>query len=179
MLAQRVPLNPSTRAYVEQKRQIVMGDRKKIIGVAMRGAGHTKGGVFEAPGHPIQPPTEELLHIVEQKLIDWKMDYVFLTTEENENVKIFQQYFGDKLIYYPRERYNGWHVFSQEDPNPLYLPGHKFYTTRDYLTEMEMLAGCDALIGSITSGLRYALIQNNCQYQQVYLLDYGRFPNKK
>lgn len=174
-----VPLNESMEKLKAETRDILFPKGSKILGVSMRNAGHAKNSRYKAPGHPIQPECEELIQITRERMQDWGADHVFLTTEENENVNKFRMAFGDKLIVLERERYDGWRFFTPEDPNPLYLPGKRYNTTKNYLLEMELLSECDCLIGSITSGLRYAVFRNGGRYQNLEILDRGRFDDPR
>ena len=170
-----VPLNERTSEHCVKTKEKIFEGKKRILGVSMRNAGYATNSCFHAPGHPIQPSIEELITIVKKKFVEWQADSIFLATEENENVKKFKEVFGKRIIVYERNRYYGWKKFTNEDPNPLYIAGEKYKTTLDYLTEMELLANCNFLIGSITSGFRYAVFRNNAQYEHLEILDYGKF----
>lgn len=170
------PLNAETKKYCEEAERTVFGKRKRILGVSMRNAGYALNSTFQAPGHPIQPSIELLIKEVRKAIHEWNADAVFLATEENSNIKRFRKEFGDFLITYPRQRYDGWRKYSKDDPNPLYLPGKRYQTSLDYLTEMELLSRCRFFMGSITSGVRYAIFRNNNQYEHLILFDCGLFP---
>ncbi len=170
-----VPLNSYTKCHCDNMYNKLFKGRKKIVGVSMRNAGYSANSIFQASGHPIQPTIEQLIKIVDNVIKQYSADTIFLATEENANVEKFKEIFGDSLIVYPRRRYNGWRKFTDSDPNPLYCSGKKYQTCLDYLTEMELLARCNILIGSITSGLRYAIYRNNLKYEKLIVLNYGKF----
>ena len=44
---------------------------------------------------------------------------------------------------------------------------------------MEALASCTGLLGSVSSGLRYAVVRNNGKYEKIKILDYGRFNDER
>ena len=174
-LSSQVPLNNATRQYIDEWKDKLFSDRGKILGISLRRGGYAKADFFHAPDHPIQPEPEELADIVSKRLKEWNMDTVFLTTEEGLYIELFQNIFKDNLICLPRVRYHGFKNYPS-DKDPLYLPGQRYQTALDYLTEMELLSACNGLIGSITSGLRYAIIQNNGAFEHLEILDYGRYP---
>lgn len=174
-ISAQVPLNSVTRQYIDSWKDKLFSDRGKILGVSLRRGGHAKADHCYAPNHPIQPEPEELAAIVAKRLKEWNMDAVFLTTEEELYIELFRNIFGDRLICLPRVRYHGWRAYPS-DQDPLYLPGQRYQTALDYLTEMELLSVCSGLIGSITSGLRYAIIQNNGKFEHLEILDCGRHP---
>lgn len=174
-LMDMVPLNDATAAYREDRMAQVLAGRGRVLGVSMRAGGYSREGAYRSPGHPIQPTRDDLLRLTEERMRAWNMDAVFLATEENDNIVCFREHFGDRLIYLPRERYDKWHPATKGKPNPLYRPGKKYQTGLDYLTEMELLAACDSLLGSVTSGLRYAILRNGGRFSHLEVLDRGRF----
>lgn len=177
-LSAKAPLNEETQRYIGGWKERLFPNRGKILGVALRRGGYAKADSWHAPDHPIQPEPEELAEIVAKRLEEWGMDSVFLTTEEGLYIDLFRGFFGDRLICLPRVRYHGCQDYPAEE-DPLYRSGQRYQTALDYLTEMELLAACDGLIGSITSGLRYAIIQNNGSFEHVEILDCGRYPPAK
>ena len=171
-LSDRVPLNRETQEHIDAVTKKYFPSGKKILGISMRRGGAAREDTYHAPNHPIQPTPDEMLKVVWDKMKLWGIDFVFLATEEQHYIDYFIDALGDKLIYLPRKRYVGWKKYTEEE-NPLYQPGHRYQTALDYLTEMEMLARCQCLIGSITSGLRYALIRNGGLYEHVKILENG------
>lgn len=171
-LAERVPLNQQTQQYIDAAVKKFFPNGKRILGISMRRGGCAREDVYHAPNHPIQPTPEEMLTVVQDKAKLWNIDFVFLATEEQLYIDFFSNALKDKLIYLPRKRYIGWKKYTERE-NPLYQPGYRYQTALDYLTEMEMLARCQCLIGSITSGLRYALIRNGAEFEHVKILENG------
>lgn len=171
-LSKRIPLNQNTANYVSEVSQSLFKNGKRFLGVSMRRGGHAKEDSYHAPNHPIQPTPEEMLQIVQKRINEWDIDFVFLATEEQQYIDFFKNFLGEKLIFMPRRRYNGWKKYK-ENENPLYQPGQKYQTALEYLTEMELLAKCHCLIGSITSGLRYAIIRNNSKFDKVEIIENG------
>lgn len=178
-LSETVPLNAVTREYVEccWNRNLAMFPR--VLGVSYRFAGHAKGSPHRAPDHPIQPEIDGLLSAVLDRCREWKMEAVFLATESADAVNYFREALGSRLVTLPRVRQKEKVVYTKQNPNPMYAPGAMYQTSLDYLTEMEMLARCTALIGTLTSGLRYAIIRNNDAYEHLDILDFGRFADPR
>lgn len=174
-LTELVPLNAETAAHCMEKQNTLFCDQGKILGISLRRGGYAKNDAKRAPNHPIQPGPEEMIQIAEERMREWGMDAIFLATEDSDYIDIFKKAFGGKLLYLPRLRFNGEVVYTPQNPNPMYLPGSLYNTSLDYLTEMELLAACHCLIGTITSGLRYAILRNNALYEHLEILDYGQF----
>ena len=171
-LSQQIPLNQSTADHVSECYRSLFPNHKRILGVSMRRGGHAKEDEYHAPNHPIQASPHEMIDIVRERMSQWDIDLVFLATEEQQYIDFFKNELKDRLIFMPRRRYNGWKKYNESE-NPLYQPGCRYQTALEYLTEMELLSRCHCLIGSITSGLRYAIIQNNLQYDEVQIIENG------
>ena len=122
-------------------------------------------------GHPVQPDIEEMVKLAIIYLNKWDMQYIFLTSDTEEVVQVFKKIFKDKLIGLERERFS--ELLKKDEVNNLYRQERIYKTSIDYLTEMTLLSKCDCLMGSINSGLRYAIIHNNYKYKNVKILDYG------
>lgn len=178
-LSDMVPLNAATIAYVQRRWEESCAGFQRILGVSYRFAGHAKTSPHRAPDHPIQPQTDQLLQAVRQRFDAWGMDAVFLATESADAVRLFQEALGPRLIALERVRQQEGVVYSRQRPNPMYTPQALYQTSLDYLTEMELLARCSSLLGTLTSGLRYAIIRNNAAYEHLEILDYGRFADPR
>ncbi len=176
-LADSCPLIDTVSQQIDKVEKALLPAGRRILGVSVRFGGHSKHALKPGAGHPIQPEVEELISRVSSRMDEWKMDYVFLTSDERFAVEKFRLEFGDRLLILPRQRFEAGVLYGPNVPNPLYTQDMIYQTTLDYLIEMELLSRCDALIGSVTSGLRYAVVRNNCTYEHLEIIDCGRFPN--
>lgn len=174
-----VPLNKTTKDYVQQKFDELLAGRGRTLGVCFRYGGHAKNCFHHGDGHPIQPEIDELAGIVEERLAEWNMDNIFMTSDSADSVEYFRNRFGNKLIVMPRIRRKEGVIYKTNEDSPMYCGAHIFQTTLEYLAEMELLARCDGLIGSVTSGLRYAIVKNNLNYKHVEILKRGFFEDKR
>ena len=129
-------------------------------------AGGCRAGVYIS-----HSDIEEMIKLAKIYLDKWDMQYIFLTSDTEEAVQAFKKTFKDKLIVLKRKRFS--ELLKKGEINNLYSQGNLYQTSLNYLTEMILLSRCDCLIGSINSGLRYAVIQNNCKYKNVKILNYG------
>lgn len=175
LLSQKVPLNIITRDYVNYKYQSIFEPNKKILGVSYRYVGYSKDCYYNAYGHPIQPDLLDLVKYSKEVSEIYQMDYIFLATDEETSINLFKHYFGNKLFFLPRERYVKGIVYGKNNPISIYSNKKIYNTTLMYLVEMEILSKCNGLLGSITSGLRYAIIRNNNKYEILKILDNGLF----
>lgn len=178
-IVKQLTLNEHTAKYIELIKKKYFPANGRILGVAVRYGGHSENCYYRGNGHPIQPEIDELIDLVKQRYKEWDMEYIFLTSDGKYTIKMFQNVFDNKLIYIPRMRFKEDIKYNDKFPNPLYVESQINKTALDYLTEMELLSQCDALIGSVTSGLRYAVVWNNMQYAHSDILDRGFFPDDR
>lgn len=103
------------------------------------------------------------------------MEYVFITCEYAPLIERFNNVLGDKVIYLPRKRYvtppKRGDVEKKLDP--LYVPGQKYQTNLDYLTEMVLLSRCNSLLAAMSSGTRAAIIWNAGKYEHMQIIENG------
>ena len=177
-LSNAVPLNDAMQQSINETRRSRFPSNGRILGVSFRYGGHAKSSPHHGPGHPMQPEVEDLIELSQRRMEEWDMQYLFLASDESRAVELFQQRFGSQLIVLERNRISS-QCHYEKNKNPLYIEENIFRTTQDYLTEMELLATCDGLLGSITSGLRYALVKNGCKYQNVEIIDCGLFSDNR
>jgi hypothetical protein len=171
-------LNSQTENAVAESYIQVFGERKGILGVSYRFGGHSKECLRVGAGHPIQPEVAELIDITEKNLNLLNLKYVFLASDEEYSVKCFQEKFGENLLLLPRIRTSKEQYATPEWFEQFYGKNSIYATSLEYLTEMELLSKCDALIGSITSGFRYAVIRNNNNYSKLVTIDNGLFARR-
>ena len=174
-----VPLNTMTEDYVERKYNELISGKGKVLGVCFRYGGHARNCFYHGDGHPVQPDIDELADIVEQRLSEWGMDCVFMTSDSMDSVEYFRERFGDRLIIMPRIRRKEGVAYKSNHDSPMYCEQNMFRTTLEYLAEMELLSRCNGLIGSITSGLRYAVVRNDMTYEHCEILERGFFEDKR
>lgn len=170
-LSKFVPLNIEIQRYIDKKRTEIFGNKKNILGVAFRFGGHSQKHFGKAVGHPVQPDIKEMITLTKKYKKKWKLDYIFLTSDTKEIVERFKDIFKERLIILNRKR--NTETLKKGEKNILYLEKNLFEVGTDYLTEMTLLSECDALIGSINSGFRYAVVKNNLKYKNIKILDYG------
>lgn len=179
LLSEMAALNAPTEQHVRAVRERLLPEEDKTLGISYRFGGHARNSPYHGSGHPVQPEISRLIEIAGDRLEKWQMKHIFFASDESGAVQQFQMAFGERLITLPRKRADAGSSYSAERPNPMYLPEQSYRTALDYLTEMELLSHCGALIGSITSGLRYAIVRNGGRYANLEILDCGLFPDHR
>lgn len=180
-LSQTFKLKSHIKQHIEKIFREIFPTQKRILGVSVRYVGYSRRSYYQAPGHPIAPELSALVEIVRKKCNEWNMDFIFLASDDQESISVFKAVFGEKLIFLQRARTDTSKIYDQKNVNPLYWETNIYQTSLDYLTEMELLAKCTGIIGSVTSGFRYAIVKNGNVYQNLKIIDNGCFfnPNVK
>ena len=174
-LAAMAKLNEETRDHIAKAADDLLPKGKKVLGVNVRIGGHSAHSAKHGEGHPIQPELEELISDVKLIAQSLKADCIFVSSDTEYAVDRFKAYFGNNLIVYPRLRAAIGTEFAPDSQKNIYGQGKSYQTALDYLTEMELLSRCDALIGSVNSGFRYAVVRNANRFEQIEVIDSGRF----
>lgn len=179
-ISQKVPLNEETSRYIELVRAKLIPKNKKILGVAVRGTDYLRSG--DNYGHPIQPTKQEILDIVKEKYYLWEADYIFLRTEEEETIKIFEEEFGEKVLYTKMDRFKN---YNQENSIPIVKEklntrkNDNYLKGLEYLTEIYILSSCNFLIAASNSGVAAAVILNGNKFEEKYIINKGVYKNLK
>lgn len=170
--AQYIPLNSKTEEYVNMWYKNIFPQKEKILGVVIRGSSYgTNKTQFSS--HPMQISIKELIKEVHKAMDAWDIQYIFFVNEVKEIVDFMYEEFQDKMIVLPRMRDSMYRPTDGSVLNPMYEDGHRYKTNLDYVTEIALLSKCDALIGSMSSGTRTALIWNAGKYEHVYIFEKG------
>lgn len=171
-----ITFNKYTEEYIDGKQAELFPKGKRILGVSVRG---TSYGVCTTTnnvnGHPIQPELSELIKSIRKRMQEWDMDYVFITCELESIILQIKDVLGDCVIFLPRTRYQKPPMRGDVEKklDPLYLPGKKYQSNLDYLTEMVLLSRCNSLLAAMSSGVRAAIIWNRNQYENMAIFDKG------
>ena len=169
-----VPYRETIQERIQREKNKYLTDRG-ILGVNVRMGAHSKRSVLHGAGHPVQPELEELTAILKQRITEWGYGRIFLAADSEIAVETLRREFGERLIVFERQRAEVGKEYGYDKEKKMYQKGQLYKTTLDYLIEMEILAACDGLIGSITSGFRYAVVRNGGKYRHLEVLDYGLF----
>lgn len=161
--------NDFTLNYINQHKSI-FPSVGKVLGVNVRIGGHSLKSLNYADGHPVQPEIAELIRIVKLRMLDWNLDYVFIASDNDYSIQAFRAAFHDRLLVFERMRTEFGKEYEMDKEKEMYKKENLFQTSLDYLTEMYLLSCCDALIGSITSGFRFAIVQGFGKYEHLEII---------
>ena len=165
-------LNDQTYLYFDRMKEHVFGNKKGILGVAIRRAfewgERRKDPLYKY--HSKQKPIDLCIMDIKECIEKWKYNYIFLSCDDFETIEIMKEEFGDSLLILDRPRMHlfkdGEIVMDTTDMQiDFYRESNVELTALEYLTEVYLLADCDALIGSNTSGIKSACILNGMKYE--------------
>lgn len=160
--------NNTVMEYFNKEYELLLGAGSfRTLGVLVRGTDY-KG----AKGHPVQPSVDEVIRVV--KSVAHKYDKIYIATEEQKNVKAFEQAFTGKVITNKRNYFDGIDMSGKtindirfERENDGYLSG------LEYLSSILLLSKCDGLVAGICGGSVAAVYINNNKYRYLKLLYNG------
>jgi hypothetical protein len=144
-----------------------LGDKKNILGVKYRGTDYVK---IHPAGHAIIAPINDYVDKAKIFFKEWKMNWIYLSTEEIDAVELFQKHFTDKLIVTENERIDIYTpdmgCSSEIDFGRKY---DKYLRRLEYIVDTVLLLECDAIIGPKVNGTFAALEFNGNKYKHKYI----------
>lgn len=156
-------LNEQTKTIIDEKIKSIFDGKSNILGVHVRGTDFK----WNLNDHPKFQGFSVYVDAVKKLMDDKKYDYVFLATDDQEALRLFQEEFGDKLIYYSechRASGNiGVHCGSSD----------KYEIGLDILKDVYTLVRCDGLICGISQvsiAVRYIKRSLDEEYRDLRII---------
>ena len=166
--------NQATKEYTDREFDKLLKG-KRAVGVSIRGTDYSVSKIF---GHPIQPEIQDVIEKTREYMNDYGYEYIYLSCEEYAAVERFEEAFPGKVIINDRKFFDnidfktsktGIWAYGFDRENDAMLRG------LEYLSSMNLLSKCDALIAGINTGSQMAYIMNNNQYEHVYFYNLGKY----
>lgn len=170
-----IRLSEEAKSFIEKQRIKVFGEnpyelQKKVLGCVVRGTDYIQGRPLN---HPVQPLPEEVLEKAKKTMEEKGYEYLFLATEDENVLKLFQQELKDKLLYVEQQRYTDGTTLLALQPGYASESSPKLEGLK-YLSVIYLLAECDGLIGGRCGITTIAyLISKGFSY--TYLWNLGRY----
>lgn len=171
-----IHFNDRTREYVENEYQTIFKGKKRVLGVICRGTDYLR---LRPAGHPVQPPTEDVISFCRKKIQDESYDAIYLATEEKQIRDKFCQVFPGMILENKRKYYDD--IYYKE--NIQYIKDVHFNRENDnywmgleYLSSIILLSRCTSLIGGNCGGSMAALFFNNGRYEYTHIFNQGLYP---
>ena len=170
LYAEYFQLQKKIKIKIERGIKTLLGG-KKVIGV------HGRGGDLKLAflGHAISVTGKEYAIAAEKAMRKIKADLVFLATDDLEILGTFQDYFGEKLVYYkdvvrsPGRVHNAMIKVDR--------PMHHYKLGFEILRDVYTLASCDGLItglSTVNGMVRTIKRASGEEYEYMEIIDKGR-----
>lgn len=165
-----IRLQPLLNSRIEQEYKKFQD--KKILGVAVRAAAYfseiNSQGTFS--GHNRAPSCDELISIIEEKMEMWGYKYIFFVTEDRYYHERVKKHFNDHCLSIDRPLFNyfdndGEPVTSFDSRIKEFSDSRIEEKNKDYISEIYLLARCDAIYSTIEGGTICAAILNGGKYK--------------
>jgi len=177
MFKKSIIFNKKTMDYLISSYNTIFNTKTNILGILCRGTDY----LLKKPGgHPIQPEPHDVIIKADEILIKYNCNYIYLATEDQDILEMFQSRFGDKLITNNQRRfskkdflkYNYISQIVKTDDNEKYNLG------LNYLSTIYNLSKCDYFIGGKTAGsIGVYLMSNNFIFDYIWELGYYPLPS--
>lgn len=173
-----IVFNDTTMNYFENEYNALLKG-KRVLGVLCRGTDYTAN---KPSGHPIQPEINDVIHFVNNTITELKYDYIYLATEEEKILKIFENAFPNKIITNKRHYYDAFYDLKEKYGDIVRISWIKnegdttnYYKSLEYMSSIFLLSKCNALVGGSCGGTQAALYLNNNHYEFWHLFNLGLY----
>lgn len=124
-----------------------------------------------APGHPFCPTEKQMLACTDEILAKYKIDKIYLATEQQEYYELFTKTYGDKILTTPyfrtKKGVNAYKINPEPRKNHLYLCG------REIILNALLLSECTGLLHCATNVSTFARFINRERYEFEYMIFNG------
>jgi hypothetical protein len=166
--------NDITLNKIRDTKLILFGNKKNILGVLYRGTDYVKN---KPKYHSVIAPIDDYVNKTKKYFEEWKMDWIYLETEEMEAVELFKKSFMDKLIVSGSRRIKNYSSEMGLTPEIDFGRRHdKYLRGLEYIIDTVLLSECDAIIGPKVNGTLVAIELNGNKYKHKYIYSLGVNP---
>lgn len=162
MVKKYIQYNKKTQDYLENGYELLIGD-KKALAVHFRGTDYRR----QYNNHPVFVTIEQEIEKVREILNIKDYDVIFLATDEQEAVDIFQREFGDKVKVFE----DTWRA-DDGDESIAYSradrENHRYLLGLEVLRDQYMLTRCDGLVCGISNLTLSARMMRKAWYDKDY-----------
>jgi hypothetical protein len=167
-----VRFNSQTKEFLQSKFNKLTHNRGRVLGVHCRGTDYI---TLKPKNHPIQPDPIDVINKVKKLLIDWNCDSVYLATEDDDIYTLFQNAFGDVLIYDNVKRWKKSDLMKDQSNATLFSSQEdKFNEGLKYLSQIYFLSKCNCFIAGSTRGSLGVLLMSE-GFENYYIYNLGTY----
>lgn len=166
-----IVLSEAVCQNVEEVYNRLFKSGERILGIKCRGTDYV---ALKPKGHPIQPDVKDVIKKAKEVISIYKIDKIFIATEDETIEKEFEQEFPNILVKSEqvRREYDGIHYISEmrnaTRENDQYLDG------LDYLTTILILARCNCFLSGRNSG-SVGVMMFADEFEYEYIWDLGNY----
>lgn len=168
--------NDRCRKYIDDEYNTILKG-KLVLGCLGRGTDYTD---TKPKGHPVQPTIEELLNKCRETIKRYDYKYIYLATEEKKIADRFKLEFGESVIlenkrFYFDVQYDADENMKRVSQVSFGRENDDFLKCLEYMSSINLLSKCNALVAGRCGGSRAAVFLNGLQYSEIYLFDKGLY----
>lgn len=167
-----IKCNSHTQKYISEECDNIMSGKDRVVGVLCRGTDYV---MAKPSGHPIQPNPLDVIEKTKRVMEEYNCDYVYLSTEDEENYQLFKSAFKEKLLVNKQDRINKkelkqgeWIFQIKKESDDNYRSG------LEYLSSINILSKCTCFIAGQTSGTLGVLFMTS-EFEHKYIYDLGTY----
>ena len=165
--------NDRINEYLETKEKEFLPYPDKTLGVVARGTDYVGTHLHS---HARHASMETVGDKIEELLDEWKLEYIFIATEDERYCKYYRERFGDKVYMTDQERYN-------TEPDEMLAQMYRrkgnynkgFERGADYILAVYLLSKCNSLLASGNCmAVGEAAKMKDGEYKNRFVFDLGR-----
>ena len=164
--------NNKVKAIINRERQRFLPFPERTLGVLARGTDYTKS---HPHNHPIHASIELLCEKIDEVMIEWNLEYIYVATEDASYCKYLEKRYRGKVYFTDQKRYEVENGQFLVDMHKLQKNRPGFELGLEYILAINLLSKCNSLVATGgCGGVSEAIKENNGCYQNVYVFDLGK-----
>ena len=152
-----MPISEKIRKITDEMEISIGMKGKRGIGVLCRGTDYVKNRPFQ---HAVQPSPEKMIQKTLELMEQYKYEYCYLATEDEEVIRKYQEALGDRLLYSQKTYYEGTDNMYLNEANKRWNV-NAFRKNEEYLVALLLLARCKCFLTGRTSGAVLTMLYSN------------------
>lgn len=125
---------------------------------------------------------EELGALLQRRMQEWGYKYVYIICDDREYLDDLKTIMGNAVIYNERPMthffHNGKPNFDEAVKCCEFSDCTAVESITQYISEVELLARCDSILGNPSSAMNVAILRNGGRYEYIDLYDLGMYELK-
>lgn len=166
LVSQYIRFRPELQVKLEHSLNSLLGGGTRTLGIHVRGTDMYTAG----KQHPVPTGETKDFRIIDKIVKEYNIERIFLCSDTESTVKLFQDYYGNLLITTNALRQiddNGEGIHMDKTLGAS-RPKHKYLLGEEVITDMYLLAHCNVLLCGASNVAYAALIYNHNLYEKVF-----------